>query len=174
MVIRSYRDLTPRIHRSVYVDGSAIVIGDVVLEEDVSVWPGAILRADDDRVTVRKGTAVMDASFAEAPQGSPVEVGRGCLISHGARLHGCTVNDGALVGVGAIVLDGAVIGEGAIVGAGSVVTPGSAIEPRSLALGSPARTVRPATDDEVAWIARETIAMKAKAKEYGNASKDVD
>jgi carbonic anhydrase/acetyltransferase-like protein (isoleucine patch superfamily) len=166
MAVRSFKDRTPRIAPSAFVDQTAVLIGDVVLEEHVSVWPGTILRGDDDRVTVGRGSAIMDVSFVEAPQGRPATVGKGCLISHGTRLHGCTVLDGALVGIGAIILDGAVIGEGAIIGAGSIVTPETRIDPRSLAIGVPAKVARPTTGEEAAWILRELRALKAKSEEY--------
>jgi carbonic anhydrase/acetyltransferase-like protein (isoleucine patch superfamily) len=166
MAIRSYRDRTPRVAEGAYVDQDAIIIGDVTLEDGVTVWPGSILRADDDSVLVSSGSAVMDMSFVEAPKGRPVTVGRECLISHGTCLHGCVVRDGAVIGVGAIVLDGAVIGQGAIIGAGSVVTPGTEIGPRALALGAPAKFVRQTTDEEEAWRAGELKAINGKSEEY--------
>jgi carbonic anhydrase/acetyltransferase-like protein (isoleucine patch superfamily) len=166
MAIRSYRDRSPRIPESAFVDRDAILIGEVILGNDVSVWPGAVLRADDDTISIGSGSAVMDVSFVEAPEGRPVTVGEGCLISHGVRLHGCSVGSGALVGIGAIVLDRAAIGEGAIVGAGSVVTSGTAIGPGELALGTPAKAVRAATDEEVARTARELEIIRVKAEQY--------
>ena len=169
MSTRSYRDKKPEIPASAYVDRDSILIGDVVLEDDVTIWPGAILRGDDDRIVIRKGSAVMDASFIEAPRRGPVTVGRGCLVSHGARLHGCTVEDCALIGIGAIVLDGVTLGRGSIVAAGSVVTPGTTIPPESLALGTPAMVARTTTDDEATWLERELRGVREKAKVYARA-----
>ncbi|HIH01981.1 TPA: gamma carbonic anhydrase family protein [Thermoplasmata archaeon] len=166
MAIRSYRGVGPTIPESAYVDEHALVIGNVTLGEGVSVWPGAVLRADDDSVCVGRGSAVMDQAFVEAPSGKPVTTGEGCLVSHGVRLHGCSLGSGVLVGVGAIVLDGARIGDGAIVGAGSLVTPGMEIGPGELVLGSPAKAMRRVTEEETSRIARELEAVKAKALDY--------
>lgn len=163
MAIRRYLGKGPSVSESAYVDEAALIIGDVTLEDGVSVWPGAVIRADDDSVSVGRGSAVMDQSFVEAPKGRPVTIGQGCLVSHGVRLHGCTLGDGVLVGIGAIVLDGAKIGDGAIVGAGSLVTSGTEIGPRELVLGSPAKTVRRVTDEEISRTERELQGVKAKA-----------
>ncbi len=166
MSTRSYGDKRPEIPASAYVDRDSILIGDVVLEDDVTIWPGAILRGDDDRVIIRKGSAVMDASFVEAPRGGPVTVGRDCMISHGARLHGCVIEDCALVGIGAIVLDGVTIGRGSTVAAGSVVTPGTTIPSGSLAMGTPAKVARATTDDEASWLEMELGRVREKARVY--------
>ena len=166
MAIRRYLGKRPNIPRSAYVDEAALIIGDVTLGEGVSVWPGAVIRADDDRVSVGKGSAVMDQSFVEGPKGRPVTVGEGCLISHGVRLHGCTLGNGVLVGIGAIVLDGAEIGDGAIIGAGSLVTAGTEIGAGELALGSPAKTVRRVTEEEASRTERELRAVTEKALGY--------
>jgi carbonic anhydrase/acetyltransferase-like protein (isoleucine patch superfamily) len=166
MSIRSYGDKTPEIARTAYVDRDAVIIGDVTLEDDVTVWPCAILRGDDDRVVIGRGSAIMDAAFIEAPKGRPVVVEGNCLISHRATLHGCRVGEGTLVGIGAIVLDGAMLGKGSIIAAGSVVTPEAVVPPNSLALGAPARTVRDITEDEMERIREELKAVRRKAREY--------
>jgi len=96
MVLRSYGDKSPTLGSEVYVDESAVVIGEVFLRDRSSVWPGAVLRADDDVVEIGRGSAMMDMSFAEAPKGRSVIVGDGCIVSHSARLHGCRVGDETL------------------------------------------------------------------------------
>ena len=166
MVIRSYRGVSADVPESAYVDEYAILIGNVTLGEGVSIWPGAVVRADDDSVSIGKGSAVMDQAFVEAPTRRPVTIGEGCLVSHGARLHGCSLGNGVLVGIGAIVLDGARIGDGAMVGAGSLVTPSTEIGQAELVLGSPAKTVRMVTDEERSRMARELEAVRAKALDY--------
>ena len=168
MPVRSFGSATPLLEPGTYVDDHAILIGDVVLREGASVWPGAILRGDDDRVEIGRGSAVMDMAFAEGPRGRPVKVGDGCIVSHGARLHGCVIEDGVLVGIGAIVLDGSVVGEGAIIAAGAVVPPGTEIPPRSLVAGVPAKTVRETTEAEANALDRDLEAVKAKAEEYSS------
>jgi carbonic anhydrase/acetyltransferase-like protein (isoleucine patch superfamily) len=109
---------------------------------------------------------MMDMSFAEAPKGKPVMVGRGCIVSHGARLHGCTIQDSVLVGIGAIVLDNAVIGEGSIVAAGSVVSPSTVVPGRSFVVGVPGKVTRRVTDDDFAWTKNECKVLVAKAAKY--------
>jgi carbonic anhydrase/acetyltransferase-like protein (isoleucine patch superfamily) len=166
MATRKVGDKEPNVSEGAYVDEDALVIGDVVLEEGVSVWPRALIRADDDRVTVRRGSAIMDMAFIEAPAGRPVTVGEGCIVSHGARLHGCTVGDRALVGIGATVLDGADIGERSVIAAGCVVPPGEKVEERSLLAGVPARRVRGTTEKDDERLARELTVLAEKARKY--------
>jgi carbonic anhydrase/acetyltransferase-like protein (isoleucine patch superfamily) len=108
----------------------------------------------------------MDMAFIEAPAGRPVTVGEGCIVSHGARLHGCTVGDRALVGIGATVLDGADIGERSVIAAGCVVPPGEKVEERSLLAGVPARRVRGTTEKDDERLARELTVLAEKARKY--------
>lgn len=166
MVIRRYGDKKPTLGTHVFIDESAVVIGDVRLGNNSSVWPGAVLRADDETVEIGELSAMMDLSFAEAPKGAPVRVGNRCIVSHGARLHGCTVGESSLIGIGAIVLDLASVGENSMVAAGTLVPPGLKIPPRSFVLGTPAKVVREITSEEAAWIDRETRVLEAKAARY--------
>jgi carbonic anhydrase/acetyltransferase-like protein (isoleucine patch superfamily) len=166
MVLRNFGEKKPSVSSKAYVDEAAVVIGDVRLLEGVTVWPGAILRADDDSVEIGRGSAVMDMAFAEAPRGRPIKVGEGCIISHSARLHGCTISNSALVGIGAIVLDGASVGEGAIVGAGALVTPGTKVPSGTVVLGSPAKIARKATEADIAWLKKELAAVARKVAIY--------
>lgn len=166
MTLRPYRSKHPEISPDAFVDPAALLIGDVRLGPSASVWPGAIIRADDDCVEVCAGSAVMDMAFLEAPEGRPVRIGEASLISHAARLHGCTVEEGTLVGIGAIVLDGAVVGSGAIVAAGSVVTPGTEISPGSVVVGAPAKFARRTTQEDALRLQRDLEALKPKMQEY--------
>ncbi len=168
MTTRKVGELSPEVSPDAYVDEDARVIGGVVLEEGVSVWPFALIRADDDRVTVRRGSAIMDTAFIEAPEGRPVTVGTGCIISHGARLHGCTIGDGVLVGIGATVLDGADVGPGSVIAAGSLVPPGARVEPGSLVVGIPARRARDVTDEDADKLRMELTGLREKARRYNS------
>ena len=149
------------------MDETAQVIGDVRLLEGSSVWPGAILRADDDYIEIGRSSAIMDMCFAEAPKGRPVTVGDRCIVSHAARLHGCAIGSESMVGIGAIVLDGAVLGQRSIAAAGSVLTPGTRIPPESLVMGAPARVIRQTTSQDFAYLTTELKALERKAKTYG-------
>lgn len=166
MTLRPYKSKHPEISPDAFVDPEALVIGDVRLGPGASVWPGAIIRADDDRVEVCAGSAVMDMAFLEAPEGRPVIVGKSSLVSHGARLHGCTVGEGAMIGVGAIVLDGATVGRDAIVAAGSVVTPGTKVPPGSVVVGAPAKLARDTTKEDALRLQRDLEALRPKIQEY--------
>jgi carbonic anhydrase/acetyltransferase-like protein (isoleucine patch superfamily) len=166
MVLRSYGNKRPTLGSNVYVDESAVVIGEVFLRDRSSVWPGAILRADDDTVEIGRGSAMMDMSFAEAPKGRPVIVGDGCIVSHSARLHGCEVGDEALVGIGALILDGAVVGERSVIAAGCLVPPGMKIAAGSVVMGLPAHVVRKTSAKDVEWLGEELKILAAKAAKY--------
>ena len=146
--ISNFGDKKPNIHPDSFVDVSARVIGDVLLEKETTVWPMAVLRADSAGIKIGKKTAILDLAMVEAPTGRPVEIGEESLISHGAMVHGATIKSRALVGIGAIVLDGAVVESGTIIGAGSLVPPRSHIPANSLVLGVPGKIVRQTTEAE--------------------------
>jgi carbonic anhydrase/acetyltransferase-like protein (isoleucine patch superfamily) len=143
----------------VEVDGSAFVaddarlLGRVRLGPQSSVWYGCVLRGDTDRIEIGARSNVQDLTVVHCDEGEPVIVGEGVTVGHRVVLHGCTVGDGALIGMGAVVLNRAVIGAQCLVGAGALVTGGKVIPPRMLVLGSPARAVRPLTEEELADLA---------------------
>ncbi len=166
MTIRGFGDKKPVLGSDVYVDENAVVIGDVHLHDGSSVWPGAVLRADDSSVDIGRGSAMMDLSFAEAPKGRPLAVGDGCICSHGARLHGCTVGDETLIGIGAIVLDGASVGECSVLAAGALVPPGTKIPQESFVMGVPGKIIRQTNSSDLAWLHEELKLLAAKAKVY--------
>lgn len=156
----------PQIDPTAFVDTSARIIGRVSLAQGAMVWPGAVLRADDERIEIGQGSAVLDLALLEAPTDNPVIVEPGALVSHQVCIHGATVKSGALVGIGAIVLDGAVVGSGALVGAGAVVPPRMKIPEGVLVLGQPAKVVRELKPAEVAGVAKQLADLAAKAKVY--------
>lgn len=166
-----FKDRVPSVHPSVFVDPSARILGSVTLREDCSVWPGAVLRGDDDEVDVGAGSVFLDQAFAEAPAGRPVRVGARCLVSHGAKLHGCILHDEVVVGIGVIVLDRAEVGEGSVIGAGALVTPGTTLPPNSLILGVPAKVARTLTSEERAHYQAERLVVVEKAKVYRDAAR---
>lgn len=142
--------LVPVIAPDAWVAPNATVIGDVHVGPESSIWYGATIRGDVFHVRIGRGTNIQDHTVIHVSSGThPTLVGDGVTVGHGVTLHGCRVEDRALVGIGAIVLDGAVIGEEAMVGAGALVTPGTVIPPRVLAVGSPAKVKRPLTEAEL-------------------------
>ncbi|MBI5600752.1 MAG: gamma carbonic anhydrase family protein [Gemmatimonadetes bacterium] len=137
-----------------YIHPSAVIIGNVTLGRDASVWPTAVLRGDSDAIVIGDETNVQDGTIIHVDPGVPVRVGHRVTIGHRAVIHGCTIEDDCLIGIGAIILNGAVIGTGSVIGAGAVVREGTVVPPGSLVLGVPAKVVRPVDDELRARIAR--------------------
>lgn len=152
-MIQSFDGHTPAIAPSAWVHPTAVVIGEVSLDEEASVWPTAVLRGDVGAIRVGPRSNVQDGSVLhDTTDISLTEVGAEVTIGHRVILHGCRVEDRCLIGMGAIVLDNAVIGSGSVVGAGALVLAGTVIPPGSLVLGSPARVVRACGPREAALI----------------------
>jgi gamma-carbonic anhydrase len=151
-MVHSFEGARPDIARAAFVAWNAEVSGKVTLGEGASVWYGAVLRGDIDEIRVGAGSNVQDGAVLHVDEGQPCVLGDRVTVGHGAIVHACTVGDRCLVGMGAVILDRAVIGEDSIVGAGALVTQGKAFPPRSMILGSPAKLVRPLTDEEVAGL----------------------
>ncbi len=169
MTILPYGDKKPMIAPDAFVHESAIVIGDVHLHERASVWPGAVVRADDARVDIGKGSAIMDLALVEAPRGKPVVVGEGCIVSHAARLHGCVVMADSLIGIGATVLDGAMVAKGCVVAAGAIVPPGAKIPTGSFVIGVPGKVTREASPEEHKFVEDEIRHIFEKVSVYRTA-----
>ncbi len=149
-----------------WVADNATVLGNVIIEEDVSVWFGAVLRGDNEHILLKRGCNVQDGSVFHVDPGFPMTVGVNCTIGHMVMLHGCTIGDGALVGIGAIVLNGAVIGEDCLIGAGSLVPEGKVIPPRSLVMGTPGKVVREMTADDIAKLRSASSSYQARWRRY--------
>lgn len=139
----------PTIHPTALVAPGAHVYGNVVIERDVFVLFGAVIRAELDRITIGAETNVQDNAVLHCDEEFPTVIGARVTLGHGAAVHGATVGDRALVGIGAKALNGSIIGEGAWLAAGSVLTEGDIVPPWTLAMGTPARPVRELTDDEI-------------------------
>lgn len=156
-MIRPFGRIRPVVSPTAFVHPSAEVIGRVSLEDGASVWPGAVLRGDIEKISVGSESNIQDNAVVHTDHGVPTMVGRRVTVGHGAILHSCRVEDGALIGMGSVVLGKAVVGRGALVGAGSVVAPGARIPAGHLALGSPARVVRPLRRREISDITKNAL-----------------
>ena len=165
--VRPFGGRAPRLHDSVFLAESALVVGDVEMGELSSVWFGSVLRGDVNSIRIGARTNVQDLSIVHVTGGShPTTVGDDVTLGHRVTLHGCTIEDRCLIGIGAIVLDGAVVGEECIVGAGALVAPGTVLPPRSLALGAPAKPRRALTADEIASLRESAQRYVRRAQEY--------
>ena len=156
----------PDIDPSALVLSEAVLIGRVQLGREVSVWPGAVLRGDNEPITVGEGSNLQDGCVVHTDPGYPVSVGRQTTVGHLAMLHGCRIGDGVLVGMQATVLNGADIGDHCIIGAGALITANKRFPPRSLIVGSPAKVVRELTDEEVQGVLDNGRTYVAKIATY--------
>lgn len=135
-----------------WVAPGASVIGNVRLARGASIWFGAVLRGDNEPIVIGEGSNVQDLAVMHTDMGSPLAVGRHCVIGHRAMLHGCSVGDHSLIGIGATVLNNAKIGSFCLIGAHALITEGKVIPDRSLVVGSPAKVIRPISAQEEAYL----------------------
>lgn len=168
--IRRYQKYSPQIAPRVFIDPSALVIGDVEIGEDSSIWPMVAIRGDMHRIRIGERTSIQDGSVLHIthagpynPDGFPLIIGSDVTVGHKALLHGCTISDKVLIGMGAIVMDGALIEEEVILAAGSIVPPGKVLESGFLYRGSPAKKSRPLSEKErsfFAYTAKNYVKLK--------------
>jgi len=158
-LIKRYLDKEPKIDKNAWIAESADVIGDVVVEKGVSIWYGAVIRADLSKVVIKENSNVQDNSIIHVDSDKPTIIEKGVTVGHGAILHACVIGENSLIGMGAIVLSGAKIGRNCIIGAGALIPEGREIPDNSLVLGIPGKVIRKITDEEVEKL-------KESSKEY--------
>ena len=166
MTIYTLGQETPRLGEDAWVAASAHVIGRVALGDHASVWFGAVLRADNEPMTIGAASNIQDGAVLHSDPGFPLTIGQGVTIGHQVMLHGCTVGDGSLIGIGAIVLNGARIGRNCLVAAGALIPPGKAFPDGVLIVGSPAVIKRQLSDEEVASLQRTARNYVENAARY--------
>jgi carbonic anhydrase/acetyltransferase-like protein (isoleucine patch superfamily) len=147
-----------------YIAWDATLAGSIILESAVNIWFNVVIRADNDQVHIGEATNIQDGAVLHCDPGFPLTVGKRVTVGHKAMLHGCTVGDGALVGINSVVLNGAKIGAGSLIGANALVPEGKEIPPGVLAVGSPARVVRPLTPEQIAGLLKISDGYVARAK----------
>ena len=171
MTIRNFAGSTPALGAGVYVDATALVIGEVTIGADTSIWPMVVVRGDVNRITIGHHTNIQDGSVLHVTHdnelagksGYPLSIGNYVTVGHKALLHACTIGDYCLIGMGAIIMDAAVVQEKVIVGAGSLVAPGKTLESGYLYVGNPARQTRPLRPEELRTLeyqARHYVELK--------------
>jgi len=154
-MLKPFNGISPRIHPTVFIADDALVIGDVEIGEDSSVWFGSVVRGDVNHIRIGARTNIQDQTIIHVSSRThPTVLEDEITVGHRVVLHGCHVESGCLIGIGAILLDGVRVGARSLVAAGTLLTPGTQIPPRSLVLGSPGRVRRELTDDELATLDR--------------------
>jgi carbonic anhydrase/acetyltransferase-like protein (isoleucine patch superfamily) len=173
-MILKFKKWFPKIHRSAWVAPSADVIGNVKIGKDSSIWFGVVIRGDVHKIRIGKRTSIQDLSMVhvthyksdDMSDGHPTIIGSDVTVGHKVMLHGCTIEDGCLIGMNATILDGAVIGKGSIVGAHSLVTSNKVFPPNSLIMGSPAKVVKTLSEEESANLIEHAARYVEFKNEY--------
>jgi carbonic anhydrase/acetyltransferase-like protein (isoleucine patch superfamily) len=174
MAFYEFDGIAPTLGEGAWAAPSADLIGDVRLGPRASIWFGAIIRADNTPIILGEESNFQDGAVGHSDPGAPLTIGARVTVGHQAILHGCTVEDEALIGMGARILNGAVIGEQCIVGAGALVTEGKRFEPRSLVVGSPARAVRQISAEQVELLRLSAAHYAEKAARYAAGLRLID
>ena len=164
---------SPEVGQGAWIAPSAIIIGTVVLEDDVNVWFGAVLRGDNEMVWIGHGTNIQENSVLHTDMGYPLLIGANCTIGHRAMLHGCTIGEGSLIGMGATVLNGAKIGKGCLIGACALITEGKDIPDGALVMGAPGKVVRILDADAQSNLLKSAEGYRANAKRFAVGLKQV-
>jgi len=165
-LIIEFNGSKPRVAPGVFIAPTATLIGDVSVEEGASIWFGAVLRGDFGRIIVRKGSSVQDNAVVHVIPEAETVIGENVTVAHGAVLHGCTIESGAVIGMSAVLQDFCLIGEGAMVAAGSVVPANMQVPPRHLAAGTPAKIKKEIAGDSLIWISQSASIYRELAKKY--------
>lgn len=159
MVMRSFRGHSPKLGERVWVDDSAVIIGDVEIGDDSSIWPLVSIRGDMHRIRIGARTSIQDNSCLHIthasefkPEGHPLQIGDDVTVAHHVMLHGCTIGNQVLIGMSSTILDGAVVEDKVVIGAGSLVPPGKHLSSGYLYLGSPVKQIRPLTEAELRYF----------------------
>lgn len=173
MSIRSYKGITPVIGARCYIDSSSVIVGDICLGDDVSIWPLVAARGDVNSMSIGARTNIQDGTILHVtrkspsnPKGHPLIIGEDVTVGHHCMLHGCTIGNRVLVGMGAIVMDGAVIEDDVLVGAGTVVPPNKRLKSGYLYVGNPMIEKRPISDSEQAFLTQSALNYVKLKDEY--------
>lgn len=166
--------VSPRLPENFYwIAPTAVLIGRVVVSENVGIWFGSVLRGDNEPIAIGENTNIQENCVMHTDPGYPLTIGNGCTIGHKAMLHGCTIGDNSLIGMGATVLNGAVIGDNCLVGAGALVPEGKVIPDNSLVVGMPGKVIRQLDENAVEGLKVSAKHYVANAKRFAVGLKEV-
>ncbi|CAM3703731.1 gamma carbonic anhydrase family protein [Rheinheimera salexigens] len=173
MTIRAYKGILPTLGKAVYVDESAVLVGDITLADDVSIWPLVAARGDVNIMRIGARTNIQDGCVLHLsrpspgkPEGSALIIGEDVTVGHKVMLHGCTLGNRILIGMGAIVMDDVIVEDDVIIGAGSLVPPGKRLQGGYLYVGSPAKQARPLNEAEIAFLSESAANYVVLKDEY--------
>jgi len=173
MALYELDGLAPKLAEGAWVADSAQVIGNVVMEENASVWFGAVLRGDNETLHIGRNSNVQDLSVLHTDIGAPLTLGDNVTVGHQVMLHGCTIGDNSLIGIQSVILNKARIGRNCIVGAGSVVTEGKEFPDNSLIIGSPAKVVRTLDEEAAARLRKSAETYVNNARRFAKGLKKI-
>ena len=165
-MIHSVGEKKPELPESYFVAENATVAGNVILENHVSIWFGAVVRGDVDSIRIGEGSNIQDCSVLHVDVNSPLDIGRGVTVGHACVLHGCAIGDDSLIGIKSVILNGARIGKNCLVGANTLITENKVIPDGSLVVGSPGRVIRALTTEEIEAIRKNARHYIENAEEY--------
>ena len=165
-VLYQLGDVCVRVEEGVWVAENAVVVGNVLLRKNSNVWFNAVIRGDNDLITVGEGSNIQDGSVLHSDPGSPLTIGPNVTIGHKVMLHGCEIGEGSLIGINAVVLNGAKIGKNCIVGANALVTEGKEIPDNSMVMGSPGKVVKTMSDEQAKAIRFSAIHYVENAAKF--------
>jgi carbonic anhydrase/acetyltransferase-like protein (isoleucine patch superfamily) len=149
-----------------WIAPNAVVLGNVILKKNASIWFGAVVRGDNDPIVIGENSNVQDGSVLHTDVGSPLTIGANVTVGHMVMLHGCAIGDNSLVGIGSIILNGAVIGRNCLIGAGALITEGKVIADNSMVIGAPGKVVREVSEAQVQMLAGSAQVYVANWKRY--------
>ena len=165
-MIRNYLEFEPSIHDSVFLAENSVIIGQVNIKKDASIWYNVVIRGDVNSISIGEGTNIQDLTMVHVAGDHSLTIGDFVTVGHQATVHGCTIGNNCLIGMGAIILDGAEIGDNVIIGAGALITQGKKIPNNSLVLGSPGKIIRELTDEDLLMIKASSEGYIKLSKQY--------
>jgi len=175
MNIRNFQEFSPQLGKHVFIDETAVVIGQVTLGDDCSIWPQTVIRGDENTITIGQRTNIQDGSVLHVnhanernPTGDPLLIGNDVTVGHRVVLHGCTIEDECLIGINSVILDRALIKKNVLIGANSLVPSGKILESGYLYLGSPVKKIRQLTAEEIALLKYSALHYVELKNKYGS------